>query len=117
MMAPGLPSIAEHYHITNPTVLALTLSIFLLAFALGPLIIGPLSEIYGRAWVLHIANLFFLAFTLACAFAPNTGSLIAFRFLGEPHESLILLFGTNCWLHVTQPAWVEVLPFPSAVPA
>ena len=35
MMAPGLPEIATKYGITNPTVVALTLSIFLLAYALG----------------------------------------------------------------------------------
>ena len=35
MMAPGLPEIATSYGITNSTVLALTLSIFLLAYALG----------------------------------------------------------------------------------
>ena len=35
MMAPGLPEIATKYEITNATVLALTLSIFLLAYALG----------------------------------------------------------------------------------
>ena len=82
MMAPALPNIAAHYHIENPTVVALTLSIYLLAFAVGPLLLGPFSEIYGRAWVLNLSNLFFLAFTIACAFAPNTSSLIAFRFLG-----------------------------------
>ncbi|THH12222.1 hypothetical protein EW145_g147 [Phellinidium pouzarii] len=31
--------------------------------------------------VLHISNLSFLVFNLACAFSPNTGALIAFRFL------------------------------------
>ncbi|KIJ55217.1 hypothetical protein M422DRAFT_57770 [Sphaerobolus stellatus SS14] len=81
MMAPGLPDIAVHYHIGNPTVLALTLSIYLLAFAVGPLLIGPLSEIYGRVPVLHISNIVFLVFSLACAFAPDTASLIIFRFL------------------------------------
>ncbi|TFK38130.1 multidrug resistance protein 4 [Crucibulum laeve] len=81
MMAPGLPEIALKYNITNPTVTALTLSIFLLSFAIGPLILAPLSEMYGRTWVLHICNLFTLAFSLGCAFAPNTGALIGFRFL------------------------------------
>ncbi|KAK0482188.1 multidrug resistance protein 4 [Armillaria novae-zelandiae] len=70
-MAPGLPLLAERYHITNETVIALTLSIFLLAFALGPLILGPLSEMYGRTW----------AFNMGCAYAPNTGTLIGFRLL------------------------------------
>ncbi|CAA7264391.1 unnamed protein product [Cyclocybe aegerita] len=81
MMAPGLPDLATKYGITNPTVVALTLSIFLLSFALGPLVLAPLSEMYGRTWVLHIGNLISLAFSLGCAYAPTTGSFIAFRFL------------------------------------
>uniref|UniRef100_D8PMZ4 Major facilitator superfamily (MFS) profile domain-containing protein n=1 Tax=Schizophyllum commune (strain H4-8 / FGSC 9210) TaxID=578458 RepID=D8PMZ4_SCHCM len=81
MMAPGMQEIALKYSITNSTVLALTLSIFVLALAIGPLVLGPLSEIYGRTWVLHIANLVSLAFNLGCAFAPATGSFIGLRFL------------------------------------
>lgn len=34
-MAPGIPQIAVKFGITNPTVIALTLSIFLLSFAFG----------------------------------------------------------------------------------
>ncbi|KAF8966604.1 multidrug resistance protein 4 [Flammula alnicola] len=81
MMAPGIPEVAMKYGITNTTVMALTLSIFLLSFAIGPLILAPLSEMYGRTWVLHIGNLFTLAFSLGCAFAPTTGALLGFRFL------------------------------------
>ncbi|KAF9482294.1 multidrug resistance protein 4 [Pholiota conissans] len=81
MMAPGIPEIAVKYGITSPTIAALTLCIFLLSFAIGPLILAPLSEMYGRTWVLHIANVFTLGFSLGCAFAPSTGALIAFRFL------------------------------------
>ena len=35
MMAPGLPEIAKLYRITNEVVLGLTLSVFLISFALG----------------------------------------------------------------------------------
>lgn len=35
MMAPGLPEVAQKYGITNSSILALTLSIFLLSFAIG----------------------------------------------------------------------------------
>jgi len=35
MMASGLPQVADKYHITSPTVIALTLSIFLLSFGIG----------------------------------------------------------------------------------
>lgn len=81
MMAPGLPEIAVQYHITNSTVLALTLCIFVLSFALAPLVLAPLSELYGRVWILHVSNIAFLAFNLGCAYSKTTGILIGFRFL------------------------------------
>ncbi|KAG1817689.1 major facilitator superfamily domain-containing protein [Suillus subaureus] len=87
-MAPGLPELARKYGITNPTVTALTLSIFLLSFAISPLVATPLSEVYGHVIVslnqfkvLHLANLFFLGSNLGCAFSPNTTSFLVFRFL------------------------------------
>ncbi|TFK72092.1 multidrug resistance protein 4 [Pluteus cervinus] len=81
MIAPGLPEIAARYNIHGETQVAMVLSIFLLSFALAPLVLAPLSEMYGRTWVLHISNIFTTGFNLGCAFAPNTGSLIALRFL------------------------------------
>ncbi|TFK19878.1 MFS general substrate transporter [Coprinopsis marcescibilis] len=81
MMAPGLEQIRETYNIANPTIVALTLSIYLISFAFGPLILSPLSEMYGRTWILHISNLFTTAFNLGCAFAPDTGTLLALRFI------------------------------------
>ncbi|KAG1850213.1 major facilitator superfamily domain-containing protein [Suillus subalutaceus] len=81
IMAPGLPDVATKFNITNPTIAALTLSIFLLSFAIGPLFAAPLSEVYGRLWVLHLANLLLLAFNLGCALSPNTASFLIFRFL------------------------------------
>ncbi|TRM67442.1 major facilitator superfamily domain-containing protein [Schizophyllum amplum] len=93
MMAPGLPEVALQYGITSTTILALTLSIFVLALALGPLVIGPLSEIFGRTWVLHISNLLSLAFNLGCAFAPTTSALIAFRFLSGLAGSASIAIG------------------------
>ncbi|KAG2074476.1 multidrug resistance protein 4 [Suillus decipiens] len=81
IMAPSLPDLVIKYDITNPTVTALTLSIFLLSFAIGPLLTAPLSEVYGRVWVLHLANLFFLVFNLGCALSPNTVSFLVFRLL------------------------------------
>ncbi|KAJ7074033.1 major facilitator superfamily domain-containing protein [Mycena amicta] len=83
IMAPGIPDIAIKYDITNETILAMTLSIFLLSFAMGPLFLAPVSEMYGRSrpQVINICNLITIGFNLGCAFAPNTGSLLAFRFL------------------------------------
>ena len=99
MMASALPDIKTHFNIASETILAMTLSIFLISFATGPLLLAPLSEMYGRTWVsalltahstlpnilpqvLHINMFLFAGFNLGCAFSPTVGSLIAFRFLG-----------------------------------
>ncbi|KAJ7246604.1 major facilitator superfamily domain-containing protein [Mycena haematopus] len=81
IMAPGLPDVATKYHITNETIVALTLSIFLISFGIAPLFLAPLSEMYGRRWILNIGNLVTIGFNIGCAFAPTTGALLAFRFL------------------------------------
>src|SRR5271155_3732174 len=46
--APAIGQISEEFDETNITILALLVSIFVLAFAIGPLIAGPASEIAGR---------------------------------------------------------------------
>ncbi|KAK4072685.1 uncharacterized protein Triagg1_5730 [Trichoderma aggressivum f. europaeum] len=81
IMTPGLPELVEKYNIKSDTVLALTLTIYLLAWALGPLAFAPLSEMYGRWWVINISSVIFTAFSIGCIFAKSTGQLIAFRFL------------------------------------
>lgn len=103
MMAPGLPEIALKYHITNPTILALTLSIFLLSFAIGPLFLAPLSEMYGRAWMLHIGNVVYLLFNLGCALAPTVNAFIGFRFLAhhwQSEEVSLRIFSLNAIAHL-----------------
>lgn len=50
-MAPALPQIATRFHIVNDAEVALMLSIFMLSYALSPLLLAPLSEMFGRLWV------------------------------------------------------------------
>ena len=61
----------------------------------GPLFLSPLSEIYGRCIILNISNVFFCAFTLGCALAPNLGGLIAMRFFAGLGGSACLTIGTG----------------------
>jgi len=81
MVAPALPSIAKEFGITTEVESQLVLSIFILAYAIGPLFLGPMSEIHGRVPVLQIANLFYLVFNIACGASKSKGQMIAFRFL------------------------------------
>ena len=82
MIAPALENLRADFDLPKSarTELALALSAFLLAFAVGPLFLGPLSEIFGRRIVLQLANLFYFVFNLACGFSTNVPMIIAFRF-------------------------------------
>lgn len=53
-----------------------------LAYVVGALILGPASEVFGRRPVLSLSNWTLAIFQICCAVAPDTGSLVAFRFLG-----------------------------------
>ncbi|KAF2626067.1 MFS general substrate transporter [Macroventuria anomochaeta] len=93
MISPALASISRDFNITNEVEAQLTLSIFVLAYAIGPLFLGPLSEIYGRVIVLQLSNLFYLAWNLGCGFAQTSGQLMAFRFLSGLGGSAPLAIG------------------------
>lgn len=81
MVSPAISTLAEQFGITNEVEAQLTMSIFVLAYAIGPLFLGPLSEIYGRVIVLQLANLVYLVFNIACGVSQTKGQMIAFRFL------------------------------------
>ncbi|KAI0090531.1 MFS polyamine transporter [Irpex rosettiformis] len=81
MVAPAAFQIAADLNITQSVEVSMTISIFVLAYAVGPLFLGPLSEIYGRVIVLQLANATFLAFNLGCGFAQNKSQFMAFRFM------------------------------------
>lgn len=93
IISPALSSISAEFGITNEIEAQLTLSLFVLAYAIGPLFLGPLSEIYGRVIVLQLSNLFYLAWNLGCGFAQTSGQLTAFRFLSGLGGSAPLAIG------------------------
>lgn len=64
-----------------------------LAYAIGPLLLGPLSELYGRVIVLQLANLFYLFFNLGCGLSRTKVQLIVFRFLAGFGGSAPLAIG------------------------
>jgi MFS family permease len=50
MIAPALGSIKKDFNITNEVEAFLTLSIFVLAYAIGPLFLGPLLRSTDESW-------------------------------------------------------------------
>ncbi|TVY90092.1 MFS transporter [Lachnellula willkommii] len=93
MFAPGVSFMDETFHNTSTILSSLTVSIFVLGYVIGPLILAPLSEIYGRRFVLTGANSFFCVWQIGCALAPNLSALIVFRFLAGIGGSGCLTIG------------------------
>lgn len=75
---PALPAITEGFGAGAPQA-QLTLSALLLAFGLSQLIWGPLSDRFGRRPVLLAGMLAYTLASIACAFSPAIGWLIAGR--------------------------------------
>lgn len=76
---PSLPGIARHFG-TDAAAVQATLSMFLLGFAGGQIIYGPLSDRYGRRPMLVSGVAVYLAATMACAIAESIEALIGARF-------------------------------------
>jgi multidrug resistance protein len=81
MFAPAIPQAMIEFHNSSTNLATFVISVFVLGFAFGPLVVAPLSEIYGRRLVYLISISFFLIFTIGCAVSNSLGMLIAFRFL------------------------------------
>ncbi|KZV75241.1 MFS general substrate transporter [Peniophora sp. CONT] len=60
---------------------ALTVSLMVCGFGLGPLAWGPLSEIYGRRWLWVSSFWIYTIFNIQCGLAKNIGTLLSGRFL------------------------------------
>lgn len=81
MFAPGVPQVQEEFHSADQTQATFVVSVFLLGYVAGPLVLVPLADIYGRVVVYHAGNLGFIIFNVACAVSSNMRMLIGFRFL------------------------------------
>jgi DHA1 family bicyclomycin/chloramphenicol resistance-like MFS transporter len=80
MYLPSLPTIARDFGATTAQT-QLTLSTFLLGFAVGQFVYGPVSDKIGRRPVLLFGLGLFTLATLACAAATSIETLIAARFV------------------------------------
>lgn len=77
---PSLPVMIEEFGV-GPHMGQLTLSAFLLGFAIGQIVYGPLGDRYGRKPVLLSGLVIFSLASVFCLFAPTIEALVFGRFL------------------------------------
>lgn len=93
MIAPAMSVIARDLRFSNQYDSMLCLSAFLIGIAVGPLILAPLSEVYGRKPVLLSGGLLYTIWTTVCGFAKNKAQLFVFRTLSGFGGSVALAIG------------------------
>lgn len=76
----GISQIVETFGVEEEIAI-LGVSLFVLGFAIGPLIWAPLSEIFGRRHIFTISFAFLTAFNAGAAGSKNIETLIILRFL------------------------------------
>lgn len=80
MYLPALPAVTDALHAPAATV-QLTLTACLAGMALGQLVVGPMSDRWGRRRPLLVGMLVYIFATAICVFAPTAELLIGFRLL------------------------------------
>lgn len=80
-IVPNLPAIANQFHTQPGTLTIFPLSTYFLGYAAGLLLIGPLSETFGRVGALQLSNLSFIVFSTAAGFSQTNAQIIVLRVL------------------------------------
>ena len=83
----------QEFHNTNESLASFIVSIYLIGYIFGPLVVAPLAELYGRSPLYHAGNVLFIIFNVACAVAPNLAGLLVFRLLAGLAGSVPLTLG------------------------
>ncbi|MFK0295439.1 multidrug effflux MFS transporter [Streptomyces sp. NPDC090442] len=80
MYLPAFPQMTGELH-SNASGIQLTLTAFMLGMGLGQLVLGPVSDRFGRRRPLLAGAVVMIAASILCALAPSLNTLIALRFV------------------------------------
>ncbi|MFB6463598.1 multidrug effflux MFS transporter [Bradyrhizobium tunisiense] len=78
ILLPSLPQIAISLNVTTAAVTS-AITVFLAVFGVGQLLVGPLSDRYGRRWPVLIGFAVFFAGSAWCGLATDLPNLLAGR--------------------------------------
>lgn len=112
---PAMPMIVTQLQTTNHLV-QLTLTVFFLGNATMQLILGPVSDQYGRRTVLLGGGLVFVATTMICAFSTSIYTLLIARFFqGSAVTSMIVAGYATVHAMYTQVRAIKTLAWMNSI--
>lgn len=77
----GRQQLQQHFHITIEEQLVLPNSVYLIGYVLGPFLFAPLSENYGRRYIVVGTFICYAIFMMATALSPNWAAFNVFRLM------------------------------------
>ena len=104
IVTPGINSILADFNVSSSAVSSLTVTIFLLSLALGPIFLSSIGEVYGRLPVYYTTNIVFIAFMIGNALSKNIAQFIVFRFISGYIGGMLLIIGGGTISDITPPA-------------
>jgi MFS family permease len=81
--------VAKEFNVSKEVAI-LSISLYVAGLGLGPMLVGPLSQVYGRNIIYRVSYLLFFIFSWPIAFAPNIGMkifILIMRTDFNPHAS------------------------------
>ena len=78
ILLPSLPQIAISLNVTSAAVTS-AITVFLAVFGIGQLLVGPLSDRYGRRWPVLIGFAVFFGGSVWCGLATDLPNLLVGR--------------------------------------
>ncbi|SGY62556.1 BQ5605_C007g04707 [Microbotryum silenes-dioicae] len=101
---PSIPGLMQSFGVSQ-VVATLGLSLFVLAYGIGPMILAPLQEMprQGRTPVYIIGLLLFFIFQFPIVFAPNIATILVFRFFSGFVGSPALATGGASMIDIFEP--------------
>ena len=85
----------QDFRVTSDLLATFVVSVFVLDFAFGPLLLALFSEMYGRIPVHNTCNVAFLVFTILSAETKSMGMLVAVRFLAGAFGVAVVTCGSG----------------------
>ena len=94
LITPATFEIAEEFNV-SVTASILSLTVFVIGLACGPVIAAPISETYGRNVVYKVTAPLYMVFLVGAGFSKSFGSLLACRLLAGIAGAPVLAVGAG----------------------